>query len=98
MSELQPSTLDVSVILPVFNEWGHLDEEIERIKDSLNASEYSYEIIVVDDGSSDGSAERLREIDGIRLIQFQTNRGSGSARKYGTLSAVGRVVVWTDVD
>jgi len=98
MTELKPSTLDISVILPVFNERGHLDAEISRIKDSLDGSGYSYEIIVVDDGSTDGSSQRLREIEGIRLIQFQTNRGSGSARKYGTLQAVGRVVVWTDVD
>jgi len=93
-----PSQLDVSVVLPVFNERGHLDEELARIRSSLDSSEYSYEIIVVDDGSTDGSGERLREVDGIRLIQFQTNRGSGSARKYGTLQARGRVVVWTDVD
>ncbi len=98
MHEPQPSTVDISVILPVFNERGHLDAEIARIRDSLAASEYSYEIIVIDDGSTDGSGDRLRQIEGIRLIQFQTNRGSGSARKYGTLQARGRVVAWTDVD
>ncbi|MGI9609077.1 MAG: glycosyltransferase family 2 protein [Acidimicrobiia bacterium] len=98
MSELTPSNLDVSVILPVFNERGHLDEEIKRIRDAMADSGYSYEIIVIDDGSTDGSGERLRELEGIRLIQFETNRGSGSARKYGTLQARGRVVVWTDVD
>ncbi len=98
MNEYAQSELDVSVVLPVFNERGHLDEELSRIRSALDSSEYSYEIIVVDDGSTDGSGERLRQIDGIRLIQFQTNRGSGSARKYGTLQAKGRVVVWTDVD
>lgn len=98
MHEPQPSTVDISVILPVFNERGHLDAEIARIRDTLAASEYSYEIIVIDDGSTDGSGDRLRQIEGIRLIQFQTNRGSGSARKYGTLQARGRVVAWTDVD
>ena len=90
--------LDVSVVLPVFNEKGHLDEEISRIRTALDASEFSYEIIVVDDGSTDGSGDRVRQIDGIRLIQFRTNRGSGSARRYGTMAARGRVVVWTDVD
>jgi glycosyltransferase involved in cell wall biosynthesis len=90
--------VDVSVVLPVFNERGHLDEEITRIRGALESSGYTFEIIVVDDGSTDGSSERLRQLDGIRLIQFQTNRGSGSARKYGTLQAKGRVVVWTDVD
>ena len=98
MDMTQADTVDVSVVLPVFNERGHLDEEITRIRASLDSSGYTFEIIVVDDGSTDGSSERLRELEGIRLIQFQTNRGSGSARKYGTLEARGRVVVWTDVD
>jgi glycosyltransferase involved in cell wall biosynthesis len=91
-------TVDISVVLPVFNERGHLDEEIERIRKSLDASEYSYEIIVVDDGSTDGSEARLRDVEGIRLIQFATNRGSGSARKFGSMAARGTYVVWTDVD
>jgi len=90
--------VDVSVVLPVFNESGHLEKEIHRIHEALYASEFSYEIIVVDDGSTDGSGQLLRTIDGIRLLQFASNRGSGSARKYGTMAARGRIVVWTDVD
>jgi glycosyltransferase involved in cell wall biosynthesis len=91
-------SVDVSIVLPVFNEAGHLDDEIERIRKTMDDSRYSYEILVVDDGSTDGSGERLQQIDGIRLLQFATNRGSGSARKYGTQAARGTVVVWTDVD
>jgi len=90
--------LDVSIVLPVYNEKGHLRAEIDRISAAMDASEWSYEIIVIDDGSDDGSGDALREIEGIRLIQFADNRGSGSARKYGTRAAKGRVVVWTDVD
>ena len=90
--------VDASIVLPVFNESGHLEKEIFRIRESMNASDYTYEIIVVDDGSTDGSAELLEDIDDIRLLRFTTNRGSGSARKYGTLAARGRVVIWTDVD
>ncbi|MGI8755728.1 MAG: glycosyltransferase family 2 protein [Acidimicrobiales bacterium] len=90
--------IDISIVLPVYNERGHLRQEIDRIRAAMDASEFSYEMIVIDDGSNDGSGEALREIDGIRLIQFLTNRGSGSARKYGTRAARGRVVVWTDVD
>jgi glycosyltransferase involved in cell wall biosynthesis len=90
--------LDVSVVLPVYNEKGHLRDEVQRIRVALDASPYSYEIVVVDDGSDDGSGEQLRAIDGIRLIQFSQNRGSGSARKAGTHAARGRVVVWTDAD
>ncbi|MGH8915533.1 MAG: glycosyltransferase family 2 protein, partial [Acidimicrobiia bacterium] len=91
-------TVDVSIVLPVFNEKGHLDDEIDRIRKTMDESRYSYEILVVDDGSTDGSGERLRQVEGIRLLQFATNRGSGSARKYGTQAALGRIVVWTDVD
>ena len=92
------SAIDVSVVLPVFNEAGHLLDEIERIRKSLDESDYSYEIIVVDDGSTDDSGDRLTEVEGIRLLRFRQNRGAGSARKFGTMSAEGTYVVWTDVD
>jgi glycosyltransferase involved in cell wall biosynthesis len=89
---------DVSVVLPVYNERGHLRDEIDRIRAALDGSQYSYEIIVVDDGSNDGSEIELAAIPDIRLIRHAVNRGSGSARRTGTTAAVGRVVVWTDAD
>src|SRR4249919_229957 len=94
-------TLDVSVILPVHNEAGHLRAEVDRIEAALDASPYSFEIIVVDDGSNDGSLDELADLaasGAIRVIRFAENRGSGSARKAGTRAANGRVVVWTDAD
>jgi len=90
--------LDVSVVLPVYNERGHLRAEIDRIRAALSASPYSFEIIVVDDGSDDGSEVDLASVEGIRLIRHSRNRGSGAARRTGTTAARGRVVVWTDVD
>jgi glycosyltransferase involved in cell wall biosynthesis len=90
--------LDVSVVLPVYNENGNIQPEISRIRAALDDSPYSYELIVVDDGSTDGSVEELAGIPDVRLIRFHTNRGSGSARRAGTRVARGRVVVWTDVD
>ncbi len=89
---------DVSVVLPVYNERGHLRTEIDRIQAALKASPFTFEIIVVDDGSNDGSEVDLRSIEGIRLIRHSTNRGSGTARRTGTTAARGRIVVWTDVD
>jgi glycosyltransferase involved in cell wall biosynthesis len=89
---------DVSVVLPVYNEKGHLRAEIDRIRDALDASPFTYEIIVVDDGSDDGSSETLLDIPDIRLIRFKHNRGSGSARRAGTQAAVGEYIVWTDAD
>jgi glycosyltransferase involved in cell wall biosynthesis len=89
---------DVSVVLPVYNERGHLHQEIDRIRAALSASPYTFEIIVVDDGSDDGSEVDLPSIEGIRLLRHPRNRGSGAARRTGTTAARGRVVVWTDVD
>lgn len=93
-----PLIIDVSIVLPVFNEIGHLVQELDRIESTMQASEYSFEIIVVDDGSTDGSVEYVKARDGVRLIVFDHNRGPGAARKIGTEAARGDIVVWTDVD
>lgn len=98
MSTYHPDTCDVSVVLPIYNEKGHLRAEIDRIRAALSASKYSFEIIVVDDGSNDGSQHELTQIEGITLITHRQNQGSGAARRTGTTASRGRVVVWTDVD
>ncbi len=89
---------DISVILPCYNERDHVVAEIDRIRAALDASDYTYEIIVVDDCSTDGSNEVLRHVPGIRLITLPRNGGSGTARRIGTRAARGEVVVWTDAD
>ena len=90
--------LDVTIVLPVYNEAEHLEEEVRRIHKGMGASTLSYEILIIDDGSTDGSGEMAESLEDVRVIRFATNRGSGSARKYGTMMARGDVVVWTDVD
>lgn len=97
-TEYAPDTCDVSVVLPIYNEKGHLRAEIDRIQTALKASAYSFEIIVVDDGSNDGSQAELASIEDIKLITHRVNQGSGAARRTGTTAARGRVVIWTDVD
>ncbi|MGA1361868.1 MAG: glycosyltransferase family 2 protein [Ilumatobacteraceae bacterium] len=98
MTTYAPDECDVSVVLPVYNEKGHLRAEIDRIRAALEASRHSFEIIVVDDGSNDGSERELPGIAGITLSTHRKNLGSGAARRTGTTAARGRVVVWTDVD
>ena len=90
--------VDVSVVLPVYNEAGHLATEVDRIRSALEASSYRYEILVVDDGSTDGGTQELTDLEGVHRITFRQNRGSGAARQAGTALAKGEIVVWTDVD
>lgn len=92
------NTLDVSIVLAVFNEEGSIKEELKIINQAMAKSGFSYEIIVVDDGSTDTSGAILRGLPGIRLLKHKRNKGSGAARKTGTLQARGQIVVWTDVD
>jgi polyisoprenyl-phosphate glycosyltransferase len=89
---------DVSVVLPCYNERAHIELEIKRIRAALEDAGLSFELICVDDGSTDGTRELLEATPGIRRILLPRNQGSGTARRIGTQQARGRVVVWTDAD
>ncbi len=94
--------LDVTVVLPCYNEQDHVVAELERISAALDASPYSYELLVIDDASTDGTLTVLeaavRDFPRVRLMPFHRNGGSGTARRIGTQQARGRIVVWTDAD
>jgi glycosyltransferase involved in cell wall biosynthesis len=92
------TTPEVTVVLPCFNERDHVELEVKRIRAALEAAGMSYELICVDDGSTDGTRDLLQTIPGIRVILLPRNQGSGTARRIGTQQARGRVVVWTDAD
>jgi polyisoprenyl-phosphate glycosyltransferase len=89
---------DVSVVLPCYNERDHVELEVKRIRAALEAAGLAYELICVDDGSTDGTREVLQHLPGVRTILLPRNQGSGTARRIGTQAASGRVVVWTDAD
>lgn len=91
-------TPDITVVLPVHNEEACLEQEITRIKDGLDASKYSWEMVLVDDASTDDSAKIADKFPWIRRITFPVNRGSGAARRIGSQAAKGDIVVWTDAD
>jgi len=92
----------VTVVLPCYNEQDHVLLEIERITQAMDASEFSYELLVIDDKSTDGTLAVLQaalsRYPHMRLMPFRTNGGSGTARRIGTREAYGQFVVWTDAD
>ena len=89
---------DVSIVLAAYNEESCIVEELQTIRKAMQSSPFSYEVIVVDDGSSDSTATLVSGANWVRLLRHRVNTGSGAARKTGTLAARGDVVVWSDVD
>jgi len=94
-SPLIKSDLLISVIIPVYNEENSIKDVIERIPDLLN-----YEIILVDDGSTDNSVLKIKEIekDNIIILQHQKNLGYGAALITGFKNATGKIIVTLDSD
>ena len=96
--------VDVTVVLPVYNEVGHIEEELARTVAALEASDYVYDLDVYDDGSTDGTRDVLKRIDAagtyprMRYIPRARNGGSGTIRRIGSQEARGRIVAWTDAD
>jgi glycosyltransferase involved in cell wall biosynthesis len=97
-----PAQPYVSIVLPCYNEEGHVLAEVERICRAMDASGYRYELLAVDDASTDRTLELLRgaepDYPAMQVIAFHRNGGAGTVRRIGTQTARGEIVVWTDAD
>jgi glycosyltransferase involved in cell wall biosynthesis len=97
-----PGGVVATVVLPCYNEEGHVVQEIERISAALDADGMSYELLVIDDKSTDGTLAAIRAVERrfprMRVLALPRNGGSGTARRIGTQEARGGIVVWTDAD
>lgn len=94
--------MDISVVIPLFNERESLNELTAWIGRVMRDNGFSYEIILVDDGSSDGSWEEIKQLSGkdaaIRGISFRRNYGKSAALYCGFEKACGDVVITMDAD
>jgi cellulose synthase/poly-beta-1,6-N-acetylglucosamine synthase-like glycosyltransferase len=91
----------VSVIVPASNDKRWLGECFQRVADTLRGTEYGYEILVVDDGSRDGSAEYVRSVEGsmpVKLVVKHGPKGRAESIKEGLDQATGGLVVLLDPD
>ena len=91
----------LSVIIPAFNEEAKIDADLEAALDYFCQQPYTFELIAVDDGSSDRTPEKLtawagRAGDAVRAICYRPNRGKGRAVRTGMLAARGQVRMFAD--
>lgn len=94
--------MDISVVIPLYNEEESLKELHDRIRKVMQDNDYSYEIIFVDDGSTDNSWEvitKLRsEAEQVKAIKFRRNYGKSPALHCAFEKAIGSVIITMDAD
>lgn len=94
--------VDVTVVVPVYNEVENLDPLVQELRGVLSEVARTFEILLVDDGSTDGSAEKIASLArsglGVRGLHFRENRGQTAAFDAGFKDARGRAVVTMDAD
>lgn len=93
----------ISVIMPAFNESEHIVKNLKEVVDTFSTFGYSFEVIVVDDGSHDNTylhAARvlLEHPENVRIVRYDENQGKGNALIAGTSYAHGEYVVFLDAD
>lgn len=99
---MSQSKIDLSVIIPAYNEAERLPKTLRRFQAYLPAKNFTYEIVVVLDGPTDNTRDVLRgmiaEIKNLKIIDRAVNRGKGFTVKEGMLQARGRIRLFTDAD
>ena len=94
--------IEISVVIPAYNEEQRLPSTLESVHGYLSGKDRAFEIIVVDDGSADGTAAMVEKFAenhaGVRLISYKPNRGKGHAVRTGMLAAEGSLVLFDDAD
>lgn len=106
----EPELPFLSLVIPAFNEERRLGRTLERVLEYLRGRPYTSEVIVVSDGSTDGTERVTRSafactaVDGgtarvaARFVEYRPNGGKGKAVRTGVLASTGRVVAFTDAD
>jgi len=95
---LEDLSVKLSIIIPAYNEEKGISNVINELKGVMDETSYSYEIIVVDDGSTDNTANIAREKDFVKLIQHPQNKGYGAAIKTGIKNATNDLILIIDGD
>src|SRR5690348_4816015 len=93
---------DLSVVIPAYNEAARLEPTVREAVEFFRGRSQSVEVLVVDDGSRDGTSELVNrlavEFDEVVLIRQAENRGKGCAVRTGVLNSRGQMVLFADAD
>ena len=96
------SSLDLSVVIPIYNERENLVPLEEKLNETLSRLDLDYEMVLVDDGSQDGSGELIAILQKhnphLRLIRFSGNFGQSAAFMAGFRAARGHIIITMDAD
>lgn len=90
----------LSVVIPAYNEEKIIETSLKKIVKYLKDKDYTWEIIVSDDGSKDNTAKIVKDFkrQGVRLVRAEENQGKGAALRRGILDSYGVVIIFMDAD
>ncbi len=88
----------LSIVIPAYNEARRIGRTLEEIQNYVRRNSFAVEIIVVDDGSADGTASVVDGVPGVRILRNEHNRGKGYSVRRGILDARGELILFTDAD
>jgi len=98
MLEIVVNNMNISIVIPVFNEEDTISNTLKTIKEYLTKRRFKYELIVVDDGSKDKTASLLKKHPNIKILLNKKNMGKGYSVKRGVMSAKLDWILFSDVD
>jgi glycosyltransferase involved in cell wall biosynthesis len=93
----RPLDRAVTIVIPAFNEAAHIAEQVREVQRIMETTGWTYDILVIDDGSTDGTAERAQGA-GVRVLRRRVNRGYGASLKAGIQATQHPWILITDAD
>src|SRR3970282_2349228 len=92
--------IKLSLLIPAYNEEKIIENTLEKVLKFLSKKKYSWEVIVIDDGSSDQTSLKAKKFnkEKVLVVRYEINRGKGGALKEGVYKSRGDYIIFSDAD